>query len=46
MQREVFTSKIERQVPARLLQDAGTAIWKRIEVLDIGNEPQLSVSIH
>ena len=46
MQREVFTSKIECQVPARLLQDAKAAILKRIEVLVIGNDPQLSVSIH
>ena len=41
----VFTSKIECRVPARLLQDAKTLIWKRIEVLDIGYGQQLPVGI-
>ena len=41
----VFTANLEYQVPARVLQDVGTVIWKRIEVLDIGNDQRLSVGI-
>ncbi len=41
----VFASKLEYQVPARLLQEVGMVIWKRFEVLDIGNAQRRSVGI-
>ena len=41
IQSEVFISKIECQAPVGLLQAVGTLIWKRIEVLHIGNDQRL-----
>ena len=41
IQSEVFISKIKCQAPVGLLQVVGTLIWKRIEVLDIGNGQRL-----
>ena len=42
----VFASKLEYQVPTRLLQDFGTVIWKRDEILDIGYDQRLTVRIN